>query len=417
MSGNSNNIPSGPGRKLKIALSIWMFKSGTGGLQSHAEQLARALQQRGHEVVVVTRAYRKVPEFLDFLFYNEPLGEAEVNGVRVRPLCLNPRWKPLQWLVAKCIHRPALQRLGIKLYQWLARRPARRAFAGFDLIHHVGQATAMIGFAAEEAARHHGVPFLVQPTCHPFQTGDDLLDHQLFEHANRLLVHTHFEAGHFSSRQPLLPIDVVGNGIEDRANGDANRFRAEYKITGPIILYLGRKEPDKGYPLVLEAFQKIQPQHSNATLVCLGPRCGIPPPTGIPALLDLDYMPEQAKHDALAACTFLCVPSVGESFGLVFMEAGRYRKPIIARRLPVLEELFGTNNQVMLLGRPEPAFNRVHVDSKELAAAMEQLLKDEALCRRMGDACLRVSEKFLWPKVVKNFESAYYRALAERTRS
>jgi glycosyltransferase involved in cell wall biosynthesis len=398
---------------MKIAISIWMFKPGTGGLQSHAEQLARALKKQGHEIVVVTRAYRKVPEALDFLFYNEPAGDVEVNGVCVRPLRLDPLWKPLQWLVAKCIHRPAAQKFGIKLYQGLAGGPARAAFAGFDLVHHVGQATALLGFAAETAARHHRVPFLVQPTCHPFQAGDDPLDHELFRRGDRLLVHTRFEAGHFSGGDYAMPVDVVGNGIEDRTDGDAARFRANHKITGPIILYLGRKDPDKGYPLVVAAFQKIHARRGDVTLVCLGPPGGAQVKEKIPGLIDWAFVPEQTKHDALAACTCLCVPSEGESFGLVFMEAGRYGKPVIARRLPVLVELLEDGRAGLLVGKPGVKNNRVPVTADELANAMTELLESPAKCAELGENCRRVSGQFIWPQVVTRFEAAYRAALAK----
>lgn len=36
-------------QKIKIAISIWMFEPGTGGLQSHAESLAKHLIAQGHE--------------------------------------------------------------------------------------------------------------------------------------------------------------------------------------------------------------------------------------------------------------------------------------------------------------------------------------------------------------------------------
>jgi glycosyltransferase involved in cell wall biosynthesis len=410
----SNNLCQefpGAKSKLTIALSIWMFKPGTGGLQAHAEQLARALQQQGHEVVVVTRAYRKVPEFLDFLFYNEPPGDVEVNGVRGRPLRFSPLWKPVQWLVAKCIHRPALRRIGIWLYQWQARKPAREAFAGFNLIHYAGQATALIGFAAEDAARHHGVPFLVQPTCHPFQAGDTPLDHACFERADRLLVHTRYEAGYFSQNGYHLPVDVVGNGIEDRTDGNATRFRDQYNLSGPIILYLGRKDSDKGYPLVIEAFKLIHAQRSDVALVCIGPAGYVHIDEQIDGLVDLEFVPEQVKHDALAACTCLCVPSEGESFGLVYMEAGRYGKPVVAKRLPVLEELLENGRAGLLIGALDASNHRVHVTANELAAAVCQLLESPAQCAELGRECRRVSNQFVWAQVVTRFEQAYRTAL------
>ncbi len=399
-----------PGKPLKIALSIWMFKPGTGGLQAHAEQLARALRQQGHEVVVVTRAYSRVPEFLDFLFFNEPAGDTEVNGVRVRPLRLDPVWRPVQWLLSKCIHHPGLQKFGVWLYELQARRPTRAAFMGFDLIHHVGQATALIGFAAEQAARSHRVPFVVQPTCHPYQAGDDPLDHLLFKRADRLLVHTRFEAGHFIFGNYRMPVDVVGNGIEDRTDGDAERFRRQTGISGPIVLYIGRKDPDKGYPLVVEAFRHLRAKLPDLNLVCIGPSGGNPAEAQ-PRFHDMEFVSEQTKHDALAACDCLCVPSVGESFGLVYMEAGRYSKPVVARRLPVLEELLENGRAGLLVGQPDVKNNHVPLAAEELAATLEQLLATPEKRRELGQNCRRVSEKFIWPEVVRQFESAYQAAL------
>jgi len=103
------------GRKLKIALSIWMFKPGTGGLQAHDESLCRELQKLGHEVVVVTRAYSRVPEFLDYLYVNEEQGDILINGVTVRPLRFSRAWRPVQWLLSKFVHRRGLAGVGLWL--------------------------------------------------------------------------------------------------------------------------------------------------------------------------------------------------------------------------------------------------------------------------------------------------------------
>jgi glycosyltransferase involved in cell wall biosynthesis len=235
-----------------------MFKPGTGGLQSHAEQLSRALVQRGHEVIVVTRAYSFVPQFREYLFANEPIGDISLDGIRVRPLYLRKEWRGVQWLLSKCVARQSLEPLGVRLYEMQAMRPARQAYRDADIIHHIGQATALIGFAAERASRFQRIPFLIEPTCHPLQAGDMPLDHRLFRRADRLLVHSQFEADYFRSLGYRVAIDVVGNGIEDRADGNAERFRQQTGISGHIILYIGRKDPDKGYPLVIEAFERLR---------------------------------------------------------------------------------------------------------------------------------------------------------------
>ena len=134
----------------------------------------------------------------------------------------------------------------------------------------------------------------------------------------------------------------------------------------------------------------------------------------IEGIVELDYVSEDEKHDALAACTCLCVPSVSESFGLIYMEAGRYAKPVVGRDLPVLRELLGNKNAAMLLGRHNPTRNTAGLTRYELAAGLESLLDDPKLRREIGERCYDVSAIFLWPKMVGRFEKAY--AIALKTR-
>jgi len=409
-------LPIGPNRPLRIAISIWMFKPGTGGLQRHAEELSRALVRRGHKVTVVTRAYSFVPQFRDYLFANEAVGNVSLDGIRVRSLQLGKEWRPVQWLLSKCVARQRLAALGVRLYEMQAVHSAREACQDVHIVHHIGQATALMGFAVERAARFQHIPFLVQPTCHPFQAGDDPLDHRLFRRANRLLVYTQFEFKHFRSLHYQMPIDVVGSGIEDRADGDGERFRQQMGISGKIILYVGRKDPDKGYPLVIEAFRHLRSKMLDVNLICMGPSEANNITAGEEGFLDLGFVSEQTKHDALAACTCLCVPSVGESFGLIYMEAGRYAKPVVARRLPVLEELLENGRAGLLVGTQEATRNAVNVTAGELTSSLYQLLNSPEECVRLGQNCRRVSEKFVWPEVVKRFEYAYEAALASGTK-
>ena len=398
-------------RKLKIGISIWSFTPNVGGLQAHAEQLCRNLQKRGHEVVVVTRAARHKLEGMDYLFFNEPESSLTVNDVTVKPLQFSKAWRPVLWFLGKCVVRPRMAGLGVKLYQMVSRKSARNAFAGLDIIHHIGEAAELNGFAAAAAAKHWRIPFVVQPTCHPHHYGDLPLDFRLLRNASRLLVHTEYEAEYLRQKGFHCPIDVVGNGVEDRSDGNPSRFRGRFGIAGPFILYIGRKDRQKGYFLLLEAFKLIQRQRADLSLVCMGPPVSSTTRPQIDGLVDLDFVSEDEKHDALSACTFLCVPSVGESFGLVFMEAGRYAKPVVGRNLPVLRELWEDGAAGLMVGRPEEEQNIARLEPDELAAALLKLLSDESECRRLGDNLLRVSRQFVWQQVVERFEASYYETL------
>jgi|GEM_PF-1313027 len=398
--------------KLKIGISIWSFTPGTGGLQAHAELLCQYLQKRGHAVTVITRSATQIPQGGDYLFFNESEMPIKVAGIPVYPLRISKKWRPVLWFILKFAARKSTRKLAARLYEWVFEQPARIAFAGFDLIHHIGHATALMGLVSARAARFHGIPFLVQPTAHPFNFGDTDLDFRLYRQADRLLLHTRYERDFFRAKGLTCPMDVVGNGIEDRADGQGERFRAKYNVNGPIVLYLGRKAVDKGYPLVMAAFQLLQTRHPAATLFCLGPKDSQTPTERVPGVVELDFVSEAEKHDALAACTCLCVPSEGESFGLVYMEAGRYRKPVIGRKVPVLEELHGQAPSALLLGQPMANDNKAQLHAAELAVGMDRLLNDPLLCRQIGEACHHVSGGFLWPKVVELFEDAYLAALA-----
>jgi glycosyltransferase involved in cell wall biosynthesis len=398
-------------RKLKIAISILCFRPDTGGLQAHAEQLSLHLQKRGHDVVVVTRAATRVPQWRDYLFFNEPSSSLIIKGVAVRPLKFSRIWLPVLWFLGKCVVRAHLEGLAVNLYQFLSRKSARNAFAGMDVIHHVGEASPLNGFAAAAAAKHWRVPFVVQPTCHPHHVGDSPLDLRLFAKADRLLAHTKYEANYFRRKSLRCPIDVVGNGIEDRSDGDAERFRTRFGVAGPFILFIGRKDRQKGYLLLLDAFKVLRRQRREISLVCMGPTESTAKRQEVEGLIDLDFTSEELKHDALAACTCLCVPSDGESFGLVYMEAGRYGKPAVGRKVAVLQELLNDGAAALLLGVPDEACNRAVLSPETLAAALVKLLSDPKECHRIGENCRAVSEQFLWPRAVKRFEASYYQAV------
>jgi len=394
-------------RKLKIGISIWSFTPNTGGLQSHAQLLCHYLLKRGHDVTVITRSATRVPKGGDYLFFNEPPGPVQVAGIPVTMLRISKMWNPVLWTILKTAARKPTLPLAAWLFETVSARPARDVFAGYDVIHHIGHATAFMGLVAARATKFHGIPFLVQPTAHPLNFGDSDLDFHLYRQADRLLVHTQYEQDFFRANGITCPIDVVGNGIVDRSDGQGHRFRAKHGIAGPMILYLGRKAVDKGYPLVVEAFKLIQHTNPQVTLVCIGPSSFDVKVQPVPGILELNFVSEQEKHDALAACTFLCVPSEGESFGLVFVEAGKYKKPVIGRNLPVLRELLG-DNAAMLLGQPDDSRNTVKLSAGELATGIMELLKNQELCRRLGEECHKRSEKFLWPNIVERFEKSYY---------
>ena len=133
-----------------------------------------------------------------------------------------------------------------------------------------------------------------------------------------LLVHTEYEARYFKQHGLSNRAIVVGNGIEDRNDGLGSRFRDQHGVTGRMILFVGRKDADKGYRLVVQAFAGVR-NDSRCRFGLHG--IGVGNALATPGVLELGFADEKTKHDALAACDLLCVPSEAESFGLLY--AGR----------------------------------------------------------------------------------------------
>lgn len=397
---------------MKIAISIWMFCKKTGGLQKHTEDLIFELKKLGYEVVVITRSSSFVPEFREYIYRNERKENINSSGIEIRHL-IYPSFLPIvNWLVCKLTPRCQnvfISKILIFLYLLLAKSSAIRILRDCDLVHHIGQSNALVGFAAHAAARYLKIPFVVQPTVHPNQCGDGFLDLMLFKLADSLLVHTEFEKAFFANNFFNQSLAVVGNGIVDKTDGIGQRFCSSFGIKSPFVLYIGRKDSDKGYDLVYESWKIARQTIPSLSLVCIGPAGALKlqPQAGF---YDIDYCDEQTKHDAIAACNCLCVPSKGESFGLIFVEAARYAKPIIARRLPVLREILG-NKGAFFVG-VESDFNQVDVNAIEIANAICNLLKDNDLALKLGQNAYLVSSEFVWSKVVLKFEAVYRQAIA-----
>jgi glycosyltransferase involved in cell wall biosynthesis len=86
---------------------------------------------------------------------------------------------------------------------------------------------------------------------------------------------------------------------------------------------------------------------------------------------------DATKRDLLAACTMLVTPSRVDSFGIAFLEAWLYRKPVIGSTAWGMADVVSAGADGLLT-----PFG----DVDALAAAIARLLHDPALAERLGAA-------------------------------
>src|SRR5262249_45060871 len=128
------------------------------------------------------------------------------------------------------------------------------------------------------------------------------------------------------------------------------------------------------------------------------------PEQGIARVFDLPMLSERAKADLLGASDLLVLPSRGEAFGIVFLEAWAVGIPVIGAAIPAVLEALGDAGAPFRPGAPLAP-----------AAAIDDVLANPAAAReRTARGRRRIMESHTWERVGRAVASAYERVLIAR---
>ncbi len=351
-----------------------------GGLEAVCLRLATWLAADGHDVSIVGRFAASRPDLWGRLLGRESARRFTCQGI---PVTILPALGGGIATAALMWHRATLPGALLLQSRGLGRALTEQC-AGADHVHFLGTGLDLLGFAAETAARRAGAAFSVEPAIHIGQWGDRWIDAELYRRADMVCGYSDAEAATIVGLGvPPGRVHRIHCPVEAGGAGAATAFRARHGIHGPLVLFLGRKTVAKGVARLHAAWRAIRAASPAATLVLMGPSVGkhlVDPSAGV---IDIDDATTAEKHDALAACDLLCVPSVGESFGMVYFESWAHGKPVVAIDQPVLRESVGSAGGGLLVP-PQPA---------AIAAAVVRLLGDaderEAMGRRGREHALR----------------------------
>ncbi len=226
---------------------------------------------------------------------------------------------------------------------------------------------------------------------------------------------------------PPSRVHVVRNGI------DTDEYRpvtgvsalAQYGIDSrrPYVLFVGRITRQKGILHLVNAIQYLLPdtqvvlcagapdteeigeQTSAAVRQAQARRPGV---IWIPQMVDRRTAIELYSHAAV-----FCCPSIYEPFGLINLEAMACCTPVVASAVGGIPEVVShgeTGLLVELEPQPTSPFEPVNPErfARDLAAAINRLIADEGLRRRMGAAGrARAVERFSWSVVAQQVAGLY----------
>lgn len=351
-----------------------------GGAEAVLRVLARGLAE-DHEVRVLAQRIHDGPiEPYGDVTSPEPAFEPfRDGGALVEPLRVSAVGRAV--VSSESVRRRGSERLRRSrdipegTHRWYARvvgtEIARRAQRA-DVLHIF--CGGNLAVAAVEAGRALGVPVVATPYAHPGHWDDDPASGAAYRAASRVMATTQTDAdvyrrlGVDDSRielgaicSPALPV------------GGATGIREREELDGPLVVFVGLRREHKGVDLLLESAPLVARRHPDVVFAFVGPGDRLPLQAHI---LDVGPVEELTKAAWIEAADVLCLPSAGESFGLVVTEAWSLGTPVVTSDLPVLRELVEACGGGLVAERNPSA----------IATALAQVLSDPEEAKRRGES-------------------------------
>ena len=364
---------------VKILLVCPYDWEAPGGVQVHIRQLAAELRTRGHRTTILAPGSRP----------------SEDAGVRIvgRPVRV-----PYRGTVAPISFSPGA---------WRRIRSAMRSFDP-DLIHAhepLTPSTSMLAVLAAEAP--------VVATFHASLDRSRLMElagPALRQVSGRIdaAVAVSDAAASFVRRVVRVPLEIVPNGVDVRAFSNPGR-PVEGLPAGPKILWVNRLDPQKGFEIMLRAFEQLASEVGEVRLLVAGDGRDRVLLRSLPGdlrsrILRLGTVPHEALPRYHAAADVFVSPATGqESFGIVLVEAMAAGVPVVASDIAGYREVVRDGVDGLLVPPNDP---------NTLAAAIRRVLSEPELAAALKAAGRSRAQAFSWQAVAPRIEAVYDRVLS-----
>jgi glycosyltransferase involved in cell wall biosynthesis len=332
---------------MKLGIVIpWFGRDLKGGAEQLAWQVAARLAARGHQVEVLTTCCQSHQD--DWATNHLPAGcFPEPEGFVVRRFLVAERDRSSFDRV--CGHLLAIEGSALKAGVPPVNEDDARIFT-----HELIKSPAMMTFLADHRTDYDRfllLPYLYGPVLEGVELAGDRAILQPCLHNESYAYLPQVTDAFYRARQILfnsegeeeLAWQLFGPGIWSRSVlvGAGVESSTESHVAVPsgngassptagdrFLLYLGRKNPGKNLPLLLNAFTRFRAVRPNSRLRLVvagaGPAIAAPPPE----TTDAGAVSNEHKLDLLRNCIALIQPSQNESFSRVIMEAWLHGKPV-----------------------------------------------------------------------------------------
>jgi len=371
-------------RILQVSDAYYPFP---GGVTEHLHHLTLSLRRRGHDVQILTGRYPGSAALED------PPWVHRVGRVHILP--------PLPLLNATQLTLTFTPGLPLEVRAFFRDHT-------FDLIHTHGPFALNLPFLA----LHYGsIPQVA--TFHTAFVGWNWnrIAKVVFRFWSRK-IHTFIAvsevakdamASHYPGRYRIIP-----NGV------DVHRFTPEGPMPSdpfsrPILLFVGRMEPRKGFPYALRAFQELKRRIPTATLVAIGTgrlletyRQMVPSElrdaVHFLGFVEPDRLPQYYRW----ADVYTSPAIGGETFGIVLLEAMACGTPVVAADIPGYRQVIQHGRNGLLVNVRDP---------KTYAEALWNVLEDERFRAQLIEEGLKTAMAHAWDRIAEQIEALYKEVL------
>ena len=215
-----------------------------------------------------------------------------------------------------------------------------------------------------------------------------------------------------------LPITCVGEA-ELRYPPEMRRILDRYQIHYPFVLYVGRTNPQKNIPRLVEAFAVLRgelldhPLYRNIRLIIIGDEIARYPALRHAVIQSrvedavrfLGFVPIETLRVFYQAASTFVFPSLYEGFGLPPLEAMACGTPVVCSSVSSLPEVVG---DAAVIVNPENVF--------DIARGIREVLLDADLRRTLIQKGFEQMKQFSWRRAAAEVLQTYQDVASARKR-
>lgn len=358
-------------RAVRVLLLSWEFPpSAAGGTAAHVDGLADALDQLGHEVVVITRRVAGAD------------ADGQLGGVRILRADVDLPWLPDNSVAATASANHAFVAAFATLEGWrpdvVHAHDWSVAWAA-DVISTSSKAPLVTTFHGTERGRHGG----------HLKPGDstDINSVEWWQayRSRRMTASTKLMVREIVDGFEVDPSHVsrIPGGIDPEWWRSAGPDEEPVNGRSGLVLAWGRVQYEKGFQVLARAVGSLRYRIGGLECLIVGRGSYLPElqsQVDVAGVGDIVELPGFVSDNELRAATHragcIVIPSLYEPFGVVALEALASGAPLIVADTGGLAELVGGTGSALLF---EPG------NAEQLADCIERVLTDQQLADGLVD--------------------------------